>query len=260
MLHAYLYTICFVFCYTLWRFYAFSGTNLLTRCHSASSLFLLFLCFRKATQEIFSELDETKARIPIFPEASRSPKLRQRRTRGQAHHRVARPTPGPHHQVVWPPGPPSDTALPPIYSPRRENLKGPINFLRNILQATAVADVRSRGSRSSSQHPVREGNHCRRPSSSPSCLRSDVWVVYLGLGSIAVARWLSSPPCTSCLDLVSCLSWSRSSLCNSTCRVCWDPMNIDTMLSWCDELLSLCYLYVVYDLACSPLLIDILAE
>jgi hypothetical protein len=26
--------------------------------------FLLFLCFRKVTQEIFSELDETKARSP----------------------------------------------------------------------------------------------------------------------------------------------------------------------------------------------------
>jgi hypothetical protein len=32
--------------------------------------FLLFLCFRKATQEIFSELDETKAKPSIFPEAS----------------------------------------------------------------------------------------------------------------------------------------------------------------------------------------------
>jgi hypothetical protein len=28
------------------------------------SCFLLFLCFRKATQEIFSELDETKASHP----------------------------------------------------------------------------------------------------------------------------------------------------------------------------------------------------
>jgi hypothetical protein len=67
MLHACLYTIWFMFCYTSWCFYAFYRTNLLTRRHSASSLFLLFLCFRKATQEIFSELDETKARIPIFP-------------------------------------------------------------------------------------------------------------------------------------------------------------------------------------------------
>jgi hypothetical protein len=162
-----------VFCYTLWRFYAFSRTNLLTRCHSASSLFLLFLCFRKATQEIFSELDETKAKIPIFPEASPSPKLRRRRTRGQVHHRVARPSPSPRHQVVWLPGPPSYAALPPIYSPRRENLKGPINFPQNILQA--AADVRSGGSRSSSRYPARKENHRRRPSSSP-CLPSE-WCV-----------------------------------------------------------------------------------
>jgi hypothetical protein len=169
MLHACLYTICFVFYHTSWCFYAFSRTNLLMRCHSASSLFLLFLCFRKATQEIFSELDETKARIPIFIEASQSPKLRRRRTRGQAHHRVARPSPWLRHQVVWPPGPPSNAALSPIYSPQQENLKGPINFPQNILQATTVIKARLGGSRSSSRHPTGEGNHRRRPSSSP-CL------------------------------------------------------------------------------------------
>jgi hypothetical protein len=32
------------------------------------SYFLLFLCFRKATQEIFSKLDKTKAKVPIFHE------------------------------------------------------------------------------------------------------------------------------------------------------------------------------------------------
>jgi hypothetical protein len=167
MLHACLYTICFVFCYTSWRFYEFSRTNLLTRCHSASSLFLLFLCFRKATQEIFSELDETKAKVPIFPDMRRSPKMRRRGTKGQAHHRMARPSPWPRHQVVWPPVPPSNTALPPIYSPRRENLKRPINFPQNLPQAAAVVNARSGGSRSSSRHPAGEGNYRRRPSSSP---------------------------------------------------------------------------------------------
>jgi hypothetical protein len=42
----------------------------------------------------------------------------------------------------------------------------------------------------------------------------------LDYGSIAVARWLFSPPCASCLDLMSCLTWLRSPLCNSTCCVC----------------------------------------
>jgi hypothetical protein len=122
------YTICFVFCYTSWRFYAFSRTNLLTRCHSASSLFSAVLCFRKATQEIFSELDKTKVEVPIFPDTRQSPKQRRRGTRGWPHHRVARANPWPHHQVVGPPGPPPNAALPPIYSPRREKPKGPINF------------------------------------------------------------------------------------------------------------------------------------
>jgi hypothetical protein len=30
--------------------------------------FLLFLCFRKVSQEIFSELDEMKPEVPIFPQ------------------------------------------------------------------------------------------------------------------------------------------------------------------------------------------------
>jgi hypothetical protein len=86
-------------------------------------LFLLFLCFRKATQEIFSELDETKANVPIFPDTRRSPKMRRRGTRGRPLHATARATPWPHRAVVWAPSPLSDAALLPIYSPRRENLK-----------------------------------------------------------------------------------------------------------------------------------------
>jgi hypothetical protein len=48
MLHACFYTICLVFRYTSWRFYAISGTNLLTRCHSASSLFAAVFVFQKS--------------------------------------------------------------------------------------------------------------------------------------------------------------------------------------------------------------------
>jgi hypothetical protein len=73
--------------------------------------FLPFLCFRKVTQEIFSELDETKAKVPIFPDARRSPKLRRRGTRGRPHHGVVRASPWPRHQMVGPPGPPPDAAL-----------------------------------------------------------------------------------------------------------------------------------------------------
>jgi hypothetical protein len=164
-----------VFCYTLWHFYAFSGTNQLMRYHSASSLFSVVLCFRKATQEIFSELDETKAKPSIFPEASRSPKTRRRGARSQAHPRVARPSPWSRHQGVRPAGPPSNTPLSPIYSPRRGKPEGGITFPRNILQAAAVIVARSGGSRRSSRHPAGGLLHHH------GRLQSDVWVVYHGL-------------------------------------------------------------------------------
>jgi hypothetical protein len=54
MLHACLHTICFVFCYTSWHFYAFSGTNLLTRCHSVSSLFSAVFCVSEKLHRKYS--------------------------------------------------------------------------------------------------------------------------------------------------------------------------------------------------------------
>jgi hypothetical protein len=112
-------------------------------------------------------LDKTKAKPSIFTEASRKPKMRWRGAICQAHPTVARPTLGPRHQGVRPAGPPPDVALSPINSPRREKPKGRIAFHRNILQAAAIAVVRSGGSRSSSWHPAGEGNPYRRPSPPP---------------------------------------------------------------------------------------------
>jgi hypothetical protein len=147
MPHACLHTICFVFCYTSWHFYVFSGTNLLTRCHRASSLFSATLYFRKVTQEIFPESDETKVEPPIFTEASRRPKMIRRGAGSQAHHQGARPSPWPCRPMVRPAGPTSDDALLPISSPRWEKPKGQISFSWNILQAAAVTVARSGGSK-----------------------------------------------------------------------------------------------------------------
>jgi hypothetical protein len=86
--------------------------------------FVLFLCFRKVTQEIFSELDETKAKPPIFTKASQRPKMRQREARSQAHHRGAWPSPWLHRPMVRLASPTSDDALSPIKSPRqKKNLR-----------------------------------------------------------------------------------------------------------------------------------------
>jgi hypothetical protein len=129
--------------------------------------FLLFLCFRKFTQEIFSELDETKAEPPIFTKASRRLKMRWSRPRGWPHYRGARPSLWSCPPMVRPPGPPPDDAPSPIKTPRREKPKVRIAFPRNILQAAVVVETRSGGSRSSSWHPARKGNPCRRPSPPP---------------------------------------------------------------------------------------------
>jgi hypothetical protein len=179
MLHACFTPIALCFVYISWHFYAFSGTNLLTRCHSVSSCFLLFLCFRKVTHELFSELDKTKAKVPIYLKGRRSPEGIRIQTRRRPHHRVARATPWLRHQVVWAPGPPPDIALSAINSLRWENPKEMNTFPQNILQATAIVIPRSGGC--SSRHPAKEGNHHRRPSSSLYQPPSDAWVVYRGL-------------------------------------------------------------------------------
>jgi hypothetical protein len=130
------------------------------------SCFLLFLCFRKVTQKIFSELNEIKAEPPIFTEASRRPKMRRRGARGQPHHREAQPSPWPRPPMRAS-GPTPDNAPSPLKFPRREKPKGRIAFPRNILQAAAVVKTRSGGSRSSSRYPAGEENPCRRPSTPP---------------------------------------------------------------------------------------------
>jgi hypothetical protein len=167
MLHACLYTICFVFYYTSWRFYAFSGTNLLTRHQSASSLFSAVFVFEKSYTGNILEIRRNKSRTSYFYRSFAKTEDEMEGARGRPHPRVAQPRPGPRHQGVSRPGPPHDAALPPIYSPRREKPKDPINFPRNILQAATIVDARSGGSRSSSRHSTGEGNPCRRPSPPP---------------------------------------------------------------------------------------------
>jgi hypothetical protein len=89
--------------------------------------FLLFLCFRKATQEIFSELDKKKPKFLFFPSVTES-KAETEGSQRAATPPMARATPWPCQGMVWAPSPPPNATLPPIYSPRRENPKAPINF------------------------------------------------------------------------------------------------------------------------------------
>jgi hypothetical protein len=143
--------------------------------------FLLFLCFRKVTQEIFSELDETKAEVPIFPDTRRSPKQRRRGARGQPHHRVAWANPWPHHQVVWTPSPPPDIALPPIYSPRWENPKPRTLFQKTYCKPPPLSTRDREGLDALPGTLPERGITTGGLLHHHAYLQSDVWVVYLGL-------------------------------------------------------------------------------
>jgi hypothetical protein len=96
--------------------------------------FLLFLCFRKATQEIFSELDETKTQTPIFPRRRTRTEREPEGARGQPHHEGARPSPWPRPHVVRPPWSPPDNAPSPIKSLPMENPKWIGEIFRRVPQ------------------------------------------------------------------------------------------------------------------------------
>jgi hypothetical protein len=90
MLHAYFYTICLVFRYTSWHFYAFSETNLLTSRHSASSLFSTIFVFQKSytgnilgigqnqsqSPRILPKLPENRRRVGVGPRGAHTPRWR----------------------------------------------------------------------------------------------------------------------------------------------------------------------------------------
>src|SRR4051812_44945621 len=97
MFHACLVSTLICFVYTLRCFYIFSGTNLLTSCHSASCLFSSVFWFQKGRKSIFSELDGTKAKVNILPCAKRIEKTRRRGATGRPNpprHGWAQPAPG----------------------------------------------------------------------------------------------------------------------------------------------------------------------
>jgi hypothetical protein len=143
--------------------------------------FLLFLCFRKVTQEIFLELDETKAEVPNYLTRRRSPKESRRWTRGQPHPGVAQAMARPRHQGVWPPGPPPDIALPPIYSPRRETLGAQTLFQKTYCKPPPSSMRDQEGLEALPGTLTERGITTKGLLYHHACVRSDVWVVYLGL-------------------------------------------------------------------------------
>src|SRR5215217_4185524 len=77
MFHATLLMIPTCFMHIICHIYAFSGTNLLTRCRSASSCFLLFLVSEILVTKYSRNRTKSRPRFLFFPEPSRTPESRQ---------------------------------------------------------------------------------------------------------------------------------------------------------------------------------------
>ena len=109
-------------------------------------LFSAVFCFRKAVLEIFSESDETKAKVPIFLTSSRSPKERRRGAVGRPHQVVAWPHLQPRRDVVRGPQASTDAAPSPIYSSIRENPKYPSHIPRKVPEPPPPSTLTREGS------------------------------------------------------------------------------------------------------------------
>jgi hypothetical protein len=88
--------------------------------------FLLFLCFRKATQA--QNWMKPKPDVQIFHGASRTPKERRKGATGGPHHQGVRPRASPRPPMVCPTRTTSDDAPSPIKTPQWEKPKYPITF------------------------------------------------------------------------------------------------------------------------------------
>jgi hypothetical protein len=182
MLHACLYTICFVFCYTSWRFYAFSGTNLLTRCHSASSLSSAVFVFQKSYTGNIIGIGRNKSRTSYFFQTRDEVQRWDEGGPGAGHTlgrrglALARTTRG------W--GCLVHLLTPPfrLYIPLDgKNLNTRSIFLETYCKPPPLSTRDKEGPKALPGTQPEKGITARSLLHHHGRLRSDVWVVYLGL-------------------------------------------------------------------------------
>jgi hypothetical protein len=182
MLHACLYTICFVFCYTLWHFYAFSRTNLITRRHSVSSLCFCYFCVsEKLHRKYYWNWMKQKPNLLFFHNTSQSPKQRQRGARTWPHPRAAGAKPWPRHQG-W--APLVHFLMPPfrLYIPLDgKNLNTRSIFHKTYCKPPPSSTWDREGPEALLGTLPERGITAGGLLHHHGRLRSDVWVVYLGL-------------------------------------------------------------------------------
>jgi hypothetical protein len=182
MLHACFYSICLVFLYTSWHFYAFSETNLLTSRHSASSLCFCCFCVSEKLHRKYSQnWMKQKPNIQKFSEASIEPNRWWSGAMRAPHNRAAQPSPWPCPLCVRAPRPTSDAAPSPIKTHRRRKPKYPIRIPERyrVPPPSSTRDWEGPEALPStlSERGIATGGLLHRH----ACLRSNAWVVYLGL-------------------------------------------------------------------------------
>jgi hypothetical protein len=181
MLHACFYTICLVFCYTSWHFYTFSRTNLLTRCHSASSLFSTIFVFQKFYTGNILGIGRNKSQMSRYftelPEDRRGDGAETEggHTIGQRGLGLAAPL------VVWAPWSTSDAAPSRIQTPQWEKPKYLINFPETHPDPPPSSTRDREGLEALLGILPERGIATRGLLHRHACLRRDEWVVYLGL-------------------------------------------------------------------------------
>ena len=149
--------------HTLCHIRAFSGTNLLTRCRSASCCFLLFLVSEILVRKYSRNWTKSKPRGLFSHEASRSPKERRRGATGEPNHRAARTPLG--RAGLW-----CGAPVPPLDLPFRLQIASvtkppvPRATIRKTFQRRRQRRSHLGGSRRSPPAP------CRRGESSPGGL------------------------------------------------------------------------------------------
>ena len=156
---------CFI--HTLCHIHAFSGTNLLTRCRSASCCFLLFLVSEILVRKYSRNWTKSTPRVLFFHEASRRPKRRRSGATRWPHPRAARPSPWPRRPCGVGPSCrpltcPSAYLKPPSRNPQyREPRYGKPS------RDAAAANPISGDSGDRLRHPAGEGNHLPEDSTPP---------------------------------------------------------------------------------------------
>jgi hypothetical protein len=159
-----------MFRYTSWHFYAFSETNLLTSRHSASSLFSAVFVFQKSYTGNILRIERNQSQSPrILPKLPEN----QRGVWVGPHTRAARPRAWPRPLCVRPPRSTSDDAPSPIKTPRRDPEHIAIRRRRRTEDREGPEALP--GTLPERRIATRGLLHRH------ACLRSDEWVVYLGL-------------------------------------------------------------------------------